>query len=97
MAALIPTSIFVMILLARPKTVIVDSDGIRQRHSFGVETRISWTDVGAIARGANTGTTYVRSKHRGLKIRFSPFLVGQSRFESEVRRHLHGRAVLEDL
>ena len=41
-------------------------------------------------RGRNTGTTYVKSRNGGRPVSFSPLLVGQSRFEREVRKHIPG-------
>jgi hypothetical protein len=86
-ALLIPASVFLLISLARPVSVLVDDHGIRQRRWFLPDKEIRWQDVASVAYGANTGTTYVLSKNGGPKIRFSIFLVGRSRFRHEIREH----------
>jgi len=48
-ALLIPRSVFVAILLAKPKTLVVDESGIKQRHAFGIETIIPRDDVHSIS------------------------------------------------
>lgn len=93
---LIPLSVLAAMLSARPMPVRLDQGGISQQRWLRSDREIPWSDVASMARGPNTGTTYVRSKDGGSPIRFSPLLVGQSRFEGEVRAHV-GRAVgLED-
>jgi hypothetical protein len=90
--ALIPLSVLVAMLLARPMPVILDQNGIRQQRWLRSDREMPWSNVGSMARGPNTGTIYVRSKDGGSPIRFSALLVGQSRFEREVSAHV-GRAV----
>ena len=90
--AFIPLSVLVAMLLARPMPVILDQNGIRQQRWLRSDREMPWSNVGAMARGPNTGTIYVRGKAGGSPIRFSPLLIGQSRFEREVRAHV-GRAV----
>lgn len=89
---LIPLSVLVAMLSAQPMPVRLDQSGIRQQRWFRAEREIPWSNFASMARGPNTGTIYVRSKDGGSPIRFSPLLVGQSRFEREVRAHV-GRAV----
>jgi uncharacterized Tic20 family protein len=86
-APLIPMSVFVLILLAKPVTVVVDQEGIRQGRWLRSDRRIAWHDIASVEIGPNTGTTYVRSKDGGPKIRFSAHLVGRARFLREVRAH----------
>jgi hypothetical protein len=86
-ALLGPGSVFLLILLVRPVSVVVDDHGIRQRRWFLPDKEIKWPDVGSVAYGTNTGTTYVLSKSGGPKIRFSMFLVGRARFKHEIRAH----------
>src|SRR5208337_3275659 len=86
-AALIPMSVFVLILLAKPVAVVIDQEGIRQGRWFRGDKRIAWTDVATVELGPKTGTTYVRSKSGGPKIRFASSLVGRARFLREIRAH----------
>ena len=86
-ALLIPASVFLMISLVRPVSVVVDDHGIRQRRWFPPDKEIKWEDIASVAYGTNTGTTYVVSKNGGPKIRFSIFLVGRDRFKHEIRAH----------
>jgi hypothetical protein len=87
--AFIPLSVLVAIQLARPRRVLLDQSGIRQRRWMGGDREIAWSEVAWMKRGWRTGTTYVRSRNGGHPISFSPLLVGQSRFEREVRSHSH--------
>jgi hypothetical protein len=95
-ALFVPLFVFVMIYLAQPVTVIVDQNGIRQPRWFRGNREIAWSDVSLVAHGPNTGTTYVRSKHGGPKIRFSAFLVGRARFKHEIRAHVRDIEIPED-
>ncbi len=95
-ALLIPLAVYALILLARPVPVVVDQDGIRQRRWFLHDKEIKWEDIASVAYGTNTGTTYIRSKNSGPKIRFSPFLVGRSRFKNEIRAHCRDIEIEED-
>src|SRR5580692_7649117 len=88
--ALIPVSVLVAILLAEPRTVLIDHDGIRQHRWLRGDRVISWNEIAWMKRGRNTGTTYVKSRNGGRPVSFSPLLVGQSRFEREVRKHASG-------
>jgi hypothetical protein len=86
-ALLVPASVFLLIFLVRPVSVVADDRGIRQRRWILHDKEINWEDIASVAYGRNTGTTYVRSKNGGPKIRFSAFLVGRARFEHEIRAH----------
>jgi hypothetical protein len=86
-APLIPMSVFVLILLAKPVAVVIDQEGIRQGRWFRSDKQIAWNDVATVELGPKTGTTYVRSKNGGPKIRFSSNLVGRARFLHEIRAH----------
>lgn len=93
---LIPLSVLVLLLLVRPVSVTVDQNGIHQSRWFLRDKEIAWKDVASVAYGPNTGTTYVRSKNGGPKIRFSAFLVGRNRFKHEIRAHVHDADIFED-
>ncbi len=95
-AALIPLAVLLALLSVTPQTVKLDHDGIRQRRWFRADRTIAWSEVAWIKRGRRTGATYVKSKNGGRPISFSPLMVGQSRFEREVRAHVRGHASLED-
>ena len=86
-AVFIPLSVLVAILLTKPRTVVLDHNGIHQARGIRQDREIPWNEVASVKRGRNTGTTYVRSRNGGRPISFSPLLVGQSRFEREVRAH----------
>ncbi len=86
-AALIPLLVLAAILLAKPSTVWTDREGIRQRRLLRGDRIIAWNEIAWMKRGRNTGTTYVKSRNGGRPVSFSPLLVGQSRFEREVRKH----------
>jgi hypothetical protein len=64
-ALLIPASVFLLICLVRPVSVVVDDYGVRQRRWFLPDKEIKWADVALVAYGTNTGTTYVVSKNSG--------------------------------
>ena len=95
-ALLIPLTVFVLILLVRPVPVVTDRNGLRQSRWFLPDKKIAWEDIASVDYGRNTGTTYVRSRRGGPKIRFSVFLVGRSKFKSEIRKHVGDAAILED-
>jgi hypothetical protein len=86
-ASLVPMSVFVLILLAKPVAVVIDQEGIRQGRWFRSDKQIAWNDVATVKPGQNTGTTYVQSKNGGPRIRFSSSLVGRARFLHEIRSH----------
>jgi hypothetical protein len=86
-AALIPLLVLAAILLAKPSTVWTDREGIRQRRLLRGDRIIAWNEIAWMKRGRNTGPTYVKSRNGGRPVSFSPLLVGQSRFEREVRKH----------
>jgi hypothetical protein len=86
-ALLGPAAVFLLIILARPVSVVADDHGIRQRRWFLPDKEMKWADVASVAQGTNTGTTYVLSRNGGPKIRFSVFLVGRTRFKREIRAH----------
>jgi hypothetical protein len=81
----IPLAVLLAILLAMPRRVTVDHLGIRQHRWIGGDREIAWNEIAWMRQGSNTGVTYVKSKNGGRPVSFSPLLVGQSRFEHEVR------------
>ena len=83
----IPLSVLAALLLAKPRPVVVDHLGIRQQRWIRRDREVPWDQVAWVRRGRNTGATYVKSRKGGRPISFSPLLVGQSRFEREVRAH----------
>jgi len=89
-AALIPLSVLIAILLAKPGPVLTDHEGVHQRRWLRQDRVIAWNEIAWIKRGRNTGSTYVKSLKGGRPISFSPLLIGQGRFESEVRKHHRG-------
>jgi len=89
-AVLIPLVVLLAILLARPRPVVLDHDGVRQYRWLRADREIAWNDISWMKRGRNTGVTYVRSKKGGWPISFSPLLVGQPRFERDVRARSGG-------
>jgi uncharacterized Tic20 family protein len=82
---LIPLSVLAAILLAWPRTVVLDHNGIRQRLWLMGDREVGWSDIAWMKRGRRTEATYVKSKQGGRPISFSPLLVSQSLFEKEVR------------
>jgi len=86
-ASLIPLSVLAAIILATPHAVITDHNGIRQGRWLLGDRVIAWDEIAWMRRGRNTGATYVKSRNGGRPISFSPLLVGQARFEREVRAH----------
>jgi hypothetical protein len=84
---LIPLAVLLAILLAMPRTIVADDRGIRQRLWIGGDREITWNEIAWVRRGTNTGVIYVKSKNGGRPVSFSPLLVGQARFEHEVRAH----------
>lgn len=86
-AVFIPLSVLVAIFLVKPRAVVLDHNGIRQQRWISGDHEVAWNEIAWMRRGRNTSTTYVKSKKGGRPISFSPLLVGQSRFESEVRAH----------
>jgi drug/metabolite transporter (DMT)-like permease len=85
-AALIPLSVLVAILLAEPRRILVNDEGIRQHRWLRGDRVIAWNEIVWMRRGRNTGSTYLKSRNGGRAVSFSPLLVGQSRFEREVRK-----------
>jgi hypothetical protein len=86
-AVLIPLCVLASIILATPHVVITDHSGIRQRRWLLGDRVIAWDEIAWMRRGRNTGATYVKSRNGRRPISFSPLLVGQARFEQEVRAH----------
>jgi hypothetical protein len=86
-ATLIPLSVLVAILLAEPRTILINHEGIRQHLWLRGDRVIAWDEIAWMRRGQNTGSTYVKSRNGGRPVSFSPLLVGQLRFEQEVRKH----------
>jgi len=84
-ASLIPLCVLAAIILATPHAVMTDHNGIRQRRWLFGDRVIAWDEIAWMRRGRNTGATYVKSRNGGRPISFSPLLVGQARFEREVR------------
>ena len=95
-ALLIPLSVFALILLASPVPVVTDHRGIRQSRWLLPDKEVQWRDIGSIARGRNTGTTYVCSRNGGPKIRFSAFLIDRNRFMHEIRAHVQNPDILDE-
>ncbi len=94
-AALIPLSVLAAILLAKPRSVLTDHEGIHRGRWLRQDRVIAWNEIAWMRRGRNTGTTYVKSRNGGRPMSFSPLLVGQSRFEREVRKHARELALDE--
>ena len=94
-AVFIPLSVLVAILFAKPRTVTIDQNGVRQNRWFRGDRAIAWNEIAWVKRGRNTGSTYVKSKNGGRPISFSPLLVAQSRFEREVRAYAPNRDDLD--
>jgi hypothetical protein len=86
-ASLIPLCVLAAIILATPHSVMTDHNGIRQRRLLFGDRVIAWDEIAWMRRGRNTGAVYVKSRNGGRPISFSPLLVGQARFEHEVRAH----------
>lgn len=93
---LIPLSVLAAILLATPRTIGLDQNGIRQRHWIKRDREIAWSGIAWMRRGRNSGATYVKSSHGGRPISFSPLLVNQVRFENEVRARAGEYCSLEE-
>lgn len=89
-AALIPLSVLAAIILATPHAVMTDHNGIRQQRWLLGDRVIAWDEIAWMKRGQSTGATYVKSRNGGRPISFSPLLVGQARFEREVRSRRRG-------
>ncbi len=82
---LIPFGLLLAIHFATPDAVATDEDGVRQIRWF-VRKAIPWSEVVEVIRNPDNGCTEVRGKW-GAMISFSPYLVAQDRFESEVLIH----------
>ncbi len=95
LAVLIPLAVLVAMVLAIPHSVILDDGGIRQRRWLITDRQTPWAEIATVARGRNTGRIFVWSKTGGLAVVFSPLLVGQGRFEHEIRARAKD-VVLED-
>jgi hypothetical protein len=89
-AVLIPLSVLTAIFLATPRSILTDHQGIHQHRWFGQDRLIRWSEIAWMKRGRNTGATYVKSLSGGRPVSFSPLLIGQSRFEHEVKKHTRG-------
>jgi len=92
----IPLAVLLAILLATPRAVVLDHEGIRQRRLLFSDKKIAWNEIAWIRHGWRTGTTYVKSKNGGRPVSFSPLLVGKSRFNREVRNHAPEAAELDE-
>jgi hypothetical protein len=86
-AALIPLSVLIAILLATPRSVSTDPEGVHQHRWFRKDRVIRWNEVAWVRRGRNTGATYVKSRNGGRPVSFSPLLIGQRSFERELRNY----------
>jgi hypothetical protein len=95
-AAFFPIGGLLAILLAKPRAVVLEQHGIRQHRWIRGDREIAWKDIAWMRRGVNSGATYVKSRHGGRPVSFSPLLVGQSRFESEVRKHASDRDEVDE-
>jgi hypothetical protein len=89
-AVFFPSAVLLAMLLAMPRPVSLNHDGIRQHRWLRRDREIAWNEIAWMRRGFRTGVTYVKSKNGGRPVSFSPLLVSQSRFESEVRAHAPG-------
>ena len=94
-ASLIPLSVLIAILLAKPRSVWTDHEGIHQHCWLRGDRIIAWNEIASMKKGRNTGTTYIKSRNGGRPVSFSALLVGRSRFEKEVRRHIRDLALDE--
>jgi hypothetical protein len=87
---LVPLLLAIMLLL--PGQVVIDSMGIRQRRWWRRENSIPWNDVSSVVRSRDDGSTIVYGKFES-PITFSPYLVDQPRFDTEVR----ARTLIEEI
>ena len=83
-AVLIPLAVLVAVVLAIPRAVVLDEDGIRQRRWPLADRQTAWADVASVSRGSNTGRIFVWSTDGTIAAVFAPQLVGQRRFKHEV-------------
>jgi uncharacterized Tic20 family protein len=83
----IPLAVLLAIIMAIPRAVVLNDDGIRQHRWLLGSKEIAWNEIAWMRRGWRTGTTYVKSKKGGRPVSFSALLVGKSHFEREVRKH----------
>jgi hypothetical protein len=86
-AVFFPLVVLLAMLLALPRPVCLNQDGIRQHRWLRRDREIAWNEIAWMRCGFNTGVTYVKSKNGGRLVSFSPLLVGQERFEHEIRAH----------
>ena len=86
----------VAILLALPGRVVIDPSGIRQRYWWRKERHIPWSDFASVIHERNDGSTIVYGKFE-TPIAFSPYLVDQSRFDSEVKAFTQTYEIRDDL
>jgi hypothetical protein len=92
----IPIIVLLAILMATPRAVILDSNGIRQQRWIFGERKIAWHEIAWVRRGWRTGTTYVKSSDGGRPISFSSLLLGKHRFEQEVAKRVPSGAELRE-
>jgi len=84
-AVLIALVVLAAILLATPRSVVVDDDGLRQSRWPLAERQTQWNEIATVSRDARIGGTLVWSTNRNLAAVFSPQLIGQQQFEKEIR------------
>jgi hypothetical protein len=86
----------VAILVALPGRVVISSSGIRQSFWWRPEKRIPWSEFASVIHDRNDGSTIVYGKFVS-PIAFSPYLVDQSRFDSELKAFSHTDEIRDDL
>jgi len=86
----------VLILLALPGRVLIDSSGIRQCYWWRRERSIPWSDFASVIHDRDDGSTIVYGKFES-PIVFSPYLVDQPRFDREVKAFSNTQEIRDDL
>ena len=82
--------------LALPGRVVIDPSGIRQRYWWRRERYVPWSDFASVIHDRNDGATIVYGKFE-TPIVFSPYLVEQARFDSEVKAFTRTFEIRDDL
>lgn len=86
----------IAILLALPGRVVIDSSGVRQTFWWRPGRHIGWRDFASVIHDRNDGSTIVYGKF-GSPIRFSSYLVDQSRFDREVKAFSQTEKIPDDI
>jgi uncharacterized Tic20 family protein len=84
-ALLIPLGVRIAILVAIPRSVILDETGIRQRRLLLPDRQTAWSELTTVSRDRHTGRIFLSSINGKIAAVFSPQLIGLRRFEQEVR------------